>query len=103
MFDDEEGIFKDTVIEYHNKTLTFKITCLACPEQYDVFDEENNQVAYVRLRYGKLKAHAPDYGGLILYEHKFNDDLKGAFDSDEGRMIFLNKIAEKIVENIYEG
>jgi hypothetical protein len=33
---------------------TFECTCVACPEQYDVFDKGGNLVGYVKLRHSRL-------------------------------------------------
>lgn len=43
-------------------------TCSACPEQYDVFDNKDQQVAYLRLRHGHFYASVPDVGGDVVYE-----------------------------------
>jgi hypothetical protein len=43
-------------------------TCSACPEQYDVFDNKDQQVAYLRLRHGHFYASVPDHGGDVVYE-----------------------------------
>jgi hypothetical protein len=42
-------------------------TCGACPEQYDVFDNNDKQVAYLRLRHGHFRAVVPDVGGETVY------------------------------------
>ena len=42
--------------------LEFKKTCLACPEQYDVF-KGDKLVGYVRLRHGGLSCRYPNYEG----------------------------------------
>lgn len=42
-------------------------TCFACPEQYDVFDNHDKQVAYLRLRHGHFRANVPDVGGVEVY------------------------------------
>lgn len=42
-------------------------TCCACPEQYDVFDNNDKQVAYLRLRHGHFRANVPDVGGVEVY------------------------------------
>ena len=42
-------------------------TCGACPEQYDVFNEGNVQVGYIRLRHGTLRVDCPDCGGETVY------------------------------------
>lgn len=41
------------------RELNFVKTCDACPEQYDVFDENGYKVAYVRLRHGWLSVECP--------------------------------------------
>ena len=56
-------------------------TCFACPEQYDVFDCEDNQVAYFRPRHGRFYAAMPDHGGTIVYESHPEGD--GIFEDDE--------------------
>jgi hypothetical protein len=58
-----------------------KQTCGACPEQYDVFDSEGNQVAYFRLRHGSFYAAVPDHGGDIVYEANPYGD--GIFSREE--------------------
>lgn len=57
-------------------------TCGACPEQYDVFNEETGgQVAYFRLRHGHFRADCPDVGGEIVYDTQTKGD--GIFEEDE--------------------
>lgn len=63
--------------------LRFEQTCTACPEQYDVFDDEGKQVAYVRLRWGRLRVDVPDCGHQTIFSHQFDDHWKGCFDLDE--------------------
>lgn len=81
----------DPVIE----GLTFKLTCGACPEQYDVFRGEE-QVAYIRLRWGRLRVDVPDYGGRELFVHDFDEEFKGMFTNDAERNYWLNKIVEEL-------
>lgn len=45
-----------------------KLTCFACPEQYEVYDDKGNQVAYFRLRHGTFTASVPDYGAELVYK-----------------------------------
>lgn len=84
--------------------LTFKLMGDCFPEQYDVFNENSQQVAYVRLRHSELYVSDPD-----LNEHWWNTSnwdtafpkdrrLKGygCFDDDEERTFFLNLIAKII-------
>lgn len=56
-------------------------TCSACPEQYDVFDANDKQVGYLRLRHGKFRADAPVVGWRTVYEAETKGD--GVFDDDE--------------------
>ena len=77
------------------KNYEFVQTCEVCPEQYDVFDENNDLVGYVRLRWGWLYAKCPHVGGTTVYSVDFDHD-GGFFRSDEERMRHLNAIAEAI-------
>ncbi len=58
-----------------------KMTCAACPEQYDVFNANGIQVGYLRLRHGYFRADCPDVGGDTVYEAHARGD--GMFDDDE--------------------
>jgi hypothetical protein len=62
------------------------LTCCACPEQYDVHDDEGKQVAYIRLRRGVCSVQCPDYGGEVVYTAEPKGD--GIFHDDE-RMKYL--------------
>ena len=73
--------------------LTFRKTCSACPEQYEV-RRRNEQVAYVRLRHGTLTVEAPDHGHDLVLKHKFARNI-GAFDDDERRP-WLERIARLV-------
>ena len=77
---------------------TLVMTCGACPEQYDVFDSDGNQVGYLRLRHGNFRADYPDYGGETVYGHSFDDGWKGLFDDGEEREFFLTE-AVKALQN----
>ena len=55
--------------EYPN--LDIECTCSACPEQYEMWDSEDEdypQIGYLRLRGGKFTAEYPDAGGEIVFE-----------------------------------
>lgn len=67
-------------------------TCGACPEQYDVFLNDE-QVGYLRLRHGRFYASVPDVGGCIVYEAAPNGD--GMFHPNE-RMFYLTNAIEAI-------
>jgi hypothetical protein len=74
----------------------FVMTCIACPEQYDVFDVSGKQAGYVRLRHGELRCDYPNCGGETIYEVDAIGD--GCFDTDEERDFHLGKIAGKLKE-----
>ena len=74
----------------------FVETCYCSPEQYDVFDQNGNQVAYVRLRWGSLYAQYPDVGGVDIYETSIGDGWTGRFESEEQRRFCLSQIAVEI-------
>ena len=72
------------------------LTCGACPEQYDVFDSEGEQVGYLRLRHSIFRAYSLDIRGSIVYRHDFSEDWKGCFDDDEEREFFLTEAVKAI-------
>lgn len=82
------------------KGLNFKCTCSACPEQYDVFDNNENIVGYVRLRWGRLTCEYPDVDGELIYEASIGDGYRGIFESEKQRLRHLNNIADRILEKI---
>jgi hypothetical protein len=55
-------------------------TCMACPEQYEVF-YDNQQIGYLRLRHGHFRADYPDCGGETVYRSEPKGD--GVFADDE--------------------
>lgn len=61
--------------------IKLKELCGACPESYDAFDENSNQVGYLRLRHGRFTVECPDVGGLLVFEANPSGD--GVFDHDE--------------------
>ena len=61
--------------------LRLERTSFACPEQYDVFDENDNQVGYLRLRHGNFRVDYPNCGGKVIYDAYPNGD--GIFEEDE--------------------
>lgn len=81
--------------------LRFQMTCFACPEQYDVLDENDNIVGYIRLRHGHLTMQ-PRPGGIqeFLYEHDFDDPWLGVFPNDDERIKHLRIIAKILRERI---
>lgn len=74
----------------------FKQTCSGCPEQYDVFNGTGEQIGYVRLRYGSLRAECPGYGGRVVYSADVSGD--GCFRDNAERSRHLALIADAIRE-----
>ena len=73
----------------------FVSTCFACPEQYDVFDPDGNQVAYLRLRHGSFRVDVPDSGGETIYTATPHGD--GIFENSE-RLYYLIEAVNAIVK-----
>ena len=67
-----------------------KLTCFACPEQYDVFAPDGKQVAYLRLRHGNFTAESPDCGGTLVYQATPVGD--GIFEDYERSMYLKDAI-----------
>lgn len=65
---------------YNKYGLVIKLTCGACPEQYDVF-KNGKQVAYYRLRHGQFRVDFPDCGGETIYDAEPIGD--GIFEDNE--------------------
>ena len=89
---DELNLCNDIQIrEYY-----FEQTCLACLEQYDVYVGDL-QIAYVKLRHGRLRVEHPYVGGKALYTAVLDDwEDQGRFADDEQRMLHLTKIADEL-------
>ena len=97
--------------------LRFVCTCGACPEQYDIWDDDQNiMVAYVRYRCGTLTVNPYnpevykrknyfgdevddqeiDWSTVILSE-SIGDGLDGCFDDNEREGI-LKRIEEAVLK-----
>lgn len=69
-------------------------TCEGYPEQYEAFDENKNQVGYLRLRHGYFRVDFPDCGGETIYSASPKGD--GIFDEEERE--FYLEMAKKAIE-----
>ena len=84
---------------------TLVMTCLASPEQYDVFFGDF-QLGYLHLRRSMFTASYPDYNGITVYHGYPKGD--GCFDDDE-RFFFLKEAVDsllalhntKVLETLY--
>lgn len=81
---------------YLKNGLEIKVTCEACPEQYEVF-KDGKQVAYYRLRHGEFRVDYPDCGGETIYEAEPVGD--GTFDESE-RLVYLTKAMRAVLSKI---
>lgn len=76
------------------KDIRLKLTCSACPEQYDAF-YNGVKVGYLRLRHGHFTVEYPDCGGELIYSAYPNSD--GRFEYDE--RAYYMKEARKAIRN----
>ena len=76
---------------------TLVCTCGVCPEQYDVFDQNGNEVGYIRLRHGRFSVKA---AGQEVYSSTdtYGD---GCFADSEEREKYL-LIAVKAIEDYWK-
>ena len=82
------------------KGLEFIETCDSCPEQYNVYDKNNNIVGYVRLRWGNLICRCPNANGDTIYSVAIGDALTGIFEDNLQRICHLTAIADKLNEQL---
>jgi hypothetical protein len=83
---------------YAKNGLELKMTCGACPEQYDVF-KDGKQVAYYRLRHGEFTVDYPNVSGEEIMSEYPNGD--GIFDNDE-RLVYLTKAMRQVLLKLKE-
>ena len=78
-------------------------TCSASPEQYECFDKNGHQVAYLRLRWGEFSVCCPEALGTRILVGNPNGQC--CFDNDEERVDYLKEAFENIEEyynNIFD-
>lgn len=73
---------------------TLRLTCHACPEQYDVYFGDF-QIGYLRLRHGDFTATYPDVWGTAVYHASPEGD--GIFHELE-RMKYLTQAVEALLD-----
>ena len=79
----------------------FLSTSTACPEQYSVYDWVGTQIGYVRLRWGELVLEYPSVNCELIYEHSFEDKMKGVFDSQDERKQYLQEMTEALKDKLH--
>jgi hypothetical protein len=67
-------------------------TCGACPEQYDVFHKDGEQIGYLRLRHGYFRAEYTPTGETVYSAQPKGD---GLFETDE-REFYLRSALEAL-------
>ena len=76
--------------------IKLRMTCLACPEQYDATDGRGRACGYLRLRFGRFTVSYPGPIGEVIYEHEFDDGWQGSFNSGEERSHYLAAAVQAI-------
>jgi hypothetical protein len=82
------------MIDFVINGLEFRLTCYACPEQYDVYSL-GKQIGYCRLRHGRFTVTYPDVGGVLVYSSAPSGD--GCFEEHE-RYRELKKAAKALTK-----
>lgn len=78
------------------RKIILKMTCSACPEQYDAF-LWGKQVGYLRLRHGSFRVDYPDCGDETIYTAEPEGD--GSFEDHE-RDKYLRFAVKAILDKI---
>lgn len=81
---------------YAKHGFKIKLTCSACPEQYEVF-KDGEQVAYLRLRHGHFTVDYPNVSGEEIFSAEPNGD--GCFDDNE-RLTYLTMAKRAILAKL---
>jgi hypothetical protein len=86
------------------KGLEYILTCIACPEQWDVRHNDET-VGYIRLRWATLTADYIPEGKTLkdsieIYREITNpdDSFDGSFESDEQRQEHLTNIGDELLK-----
>lgn len=83
------------------------MTCSACPEQYDMLDQDGNTVGYFRLRHGYFSVQYPDVGGKLVFEAcpegdgMFKDTEREGFLSAGMQAIIYEEIKKEMRDGQY--
>lgn len=88
----------DNISSFEHKGVYLRMTCPACPEQYDAF-MDGKQVGYFRLRHGTFRVDYPDCDGRTIFAGFPDGD--GIFEDDE-RSEWLTKGVEALL-NVING
>lgn len=67
-----------------------------CPEQWEIFDRNGKQIAYVKERWSNLTVYCPDVNGELVLELGCNKHKQEVID-------FKNEIEDAITEYLNKG
>lgn len=70
-------------------------TSIACPEQYDVFDNDYHYLGYIRLRHGRL-TFSDERNNIIFSQNFYKQPHKGSFNTDYEKYKYLLAIIDEI-------
>lgn len=70
---------------------------IACPEQYEIYDDNNNYLGYIRLRHGLLSLY--NFNQELIFSSWFDEPLKGSFDDEYERYFYLFYILNIVFPN----
>lgn len=74
--------------------LRLDCTCGACPEQYDVYSDENELIGYIRFRWGHLYCCPQNQDGIDI------DNVVYTWDCDDGWAgVIPENVREEVLEN----
>lgn len=85
---------------FYLKGLKFVCVCKSHPESYDVFDENDNYVADVHVRWGYVTCAIEPPSFNNIYSEDLAWGFAGEFKSGRQRIKHLNKIANEILERL---
>ena len=86
---------RDSIFKIRN--LRFVETSIMCPEQYDVYNENNQAIGYVRLRFGELTARLQGEEEPI-YLFDFEEEYLGEFPTDDDFEFHMDKIVDAFID-----
>jgi hypothetical protein len=70
-------------------------TCIACPEQYNIFDNDYHYLGYIRLRHGRL-TFVDTQNNNQFTKLFYRDPYKGSFNTEAEKYRYLFYILDEI-------
>lgn len=79
------------------ETITIKLTCISCPEQYEVYSD-GDEIGYLRFRYGLWEVWYTVIDRTLLYKAMWEGEpYKSEFETQEKRAEELNRAIKWLV------